>query len=77
MATIRESEIKRAMYAVDVLLNIEAQDRTLVLEMSQTMLDDLVDNGALHAMSYYSHFIDCTDSKDETDALVDKMIMPA
>jgi hypothetical protein len=77
MATIRETEIKQVMYAVDVLSNIEAQDRTLVLEMSQTMLRDIIDNGTLEPMGNYSNFISCTDTSGETDALILSMIEPA
>jgi hypothetical protein len=73
VATIRESEIKLVMHAVDVLSNIEAQDRSLVLDMSQTMLDDLIDNGRLQPMSNYSRFIDCCDDILETEQLLAKM----
>jgi hypothetical protein len=73
MSTVLEDQIEQVMFAVDVLSNISAQDRTMVLEMSQTMLRDIIENRRLAPMNEYSHFIDCTDTADETDQLIIQM----
>jgi hypothetical protein len=63
---INPSEIQRVYAAVDYFMELEAQDRSMVVEMSQEMLNDLIEAGQLKPMIIYvRRYCDCADSPEE------------
>jgi hypothetical protein len=63
-------QLRRMYSAVEFLANIESQDRTLTLEMSQQMLLDIMENGELRPMvEYIKRFCDVIDSADDAEEM--------
>jgi hypothetical protein len=54
----------QVVYAlVDAMMELEGQDRDLVLEMSQCMINDLIERGELNALhNYVLSYCDVLDS---------------
>jgi hypothetical protein len=58
--------------AVDYVSNLEGQDPSLVIEMSQQMISDAMENGALGPMvEYIARYCDVTDSPEDTQRIAD------
>jgi hypothetical protein len=58
--------LDRIKTAIDVMTDLEGQDRTQVIEMSQQMLTDVIETGQLYPMiSYVKKY--CTVADDEND----------
>lgn len=59
--------IQRVYAAVDFFMtNLESQDSVLTIEMSQAMLNDIIETGAIKPMiDYVRRYCDCADSEDE------------
>jgi hypothetical protein len=57
--------------AITVLCNLEGQNRTLVCEMAQAMLGDLIDMGRLESASYYvTHYCSVLDGPADAIPIV-------
>lgn len=63
---MENNEILNRIYAaVDYLSNLEGQDSTLVIEMSQQMISDLINRGEISSMFHYvKHYCDVYDSEE-------------
>lgn len=56
--------------AVDTLTVFEGQDRGLIIEMSQHMLQDVIDNGQLAPLAdYIRRYCDVLDSSEEASTI--------
>lgn len=58
--------IQRVYAAVDYMMELDYMDRQLVVEMSQAMLNDILQTGSLQDMIHYvRHYCDVIDSEDD------------
>jgi hypothetical protein len=73
MATSVPVEMLQRVYAAtDYLMELEGQDRSLVVEMSQAMLNDLINGDFLKPMiEYVKHYCDVYDSDDDAQRIAD------
>jgi hypothetical protein len=63
-------QLARIYATVDALTELEGQDRTMVIEMSQDMISDLIDNGTIAPLAdYIAHYCDVIDSREEAEQL--------
>jgi hypothetical protein len=75
MATIPTAQdmtasLNRIYAAVDHLANLEGQDTMLTLDMSQAMINDLINDGQLADMAtYIRRYCDVLDSPAEADEI--------
>lgn len=61
-------QLNRIYATVDALSNEESQDRTLVLQMSQAMLNDLIESGQIEPIAnYIRKYNDIFDSAEDAD----------
>ena len=59
---VTATQLNQIYWAVEYMTNLEDQDRTRVIEMSQAMLSDLIERGALAPMAdYVKKFCDVID----------------
>jgi hypothetical protein len=67
------NEILNRIYAaVDYVSNLENQDEGLIIEMSQQMLSDLINNGEIKPMiEYVNRYCDVTDSPDDAQRIAE------
>lgn len=64
-------QISTIINLVADMIEIEGQDRDLVLEMSQAMLTDLYTVGRLKPLrEYISRYCDVADSKEDLDRII-------
>jgi hypothetical protein len=64
------TQLARIYAAVEYLTELEGQDRTLVIEMSQDMLNDLIGRGELAPMAdYIARYCDVISSRAEAEEL--------
>jgi hypothetical protein len=64
------AELSRVYAAVDYLSGLEGQDTALTSEMSQAMLNDLIEHGQLNPMNtYIRRYCDVVDSPEEADEI--------
>lgn len=64
------STLNRIYTAVDYVSNLDGQDTTLVLEMSQQMISDVINVGALHSMlEYVKRYCDVYDSPEHAEQI--------
>jgi hypothetical protein len=64
------AQLNRIYAAVDYLTDLEGQDRDLVLEMSQAMLNDVIEGVGLRPMvEYVRHYCDVLDSPAEAERI--------
>ena len=64
------AQLNRIYAAVEYVANLEGQDRSLVIEMSQTMLDDLIERGELYPMvNYIRRFCDVIDGPADAERI--------
>ena len=62
--------LNRIYSAVDYMSNLEGQDRTMVIEMSQFMLNDVIESGNLRPMvEYVKMFCDVLDSPEDAEEI--------
>lgn len=72
MPFIDANLLQRVYAAVDRLMEEEGQDRTMVIEMSQDMINDLIETGELKPMvKYIAHYCDVVDSREEAQEIAD------
>lgn len=61
--------------AVDFLTEIEGQDRTLVIEMSQAMLNDYINSGEIKPLiEYIKRYCDVLDSPEDAQSITDDIL---
>ena len=64
--------LNRIYAAVDYISNLEGQDTNLVLEMSQAMINDLINDGDIKPMiEYVNRYCDVSDSPEMTQEIAD------
>jgi hypothetical protein len=62
--------LNRMFYAVDYMAELEGQDRTLVIEMSQAMLNDLIEGHGLKPMvEYVKRYCDVIESDADAERI--------
>lgn len=62
METTTQDMLNRIYAAVEYISNLEGQDTTLVLDMSQAMLNDVINMNELKPMiNYVRHYCDVYD----------------
>lgn len=63
-------QLNRIYAAVDYMANLEGQDRSMVVEMSQAMLNDVIEGRGLAPMAgYVKRFCDVLDSPGDADRI--------
>ena len=66
------SEIETIYAAIDYMSELENQDRSMVIEMSQAMLNDLIENGSLYPMiEYVKKYCDVIDGPEDAQRIAD------
>lgn len=64
--------LNRIYAAVNHISDLEGQDPTLVIEMSQAMLNDVIEHGVLDPMvDYVKMFCDVIDGPDDAQSIAD------
>jgi transcription initiation factor TFIIIB Brf1 subunit/transcription initiation factor TFIIB len=72
MPEISREILNRIYAAVDYLANIETQDRSLIIDMSQAMINDVIETGELLPMiDYIKRFCDVIDGPDDVQRIAD------
>lgn len=67
---IMTDQLNRIYQAVDYVTNLDGQDRSLVVEMSQAMLNDIIEGRDLAPMvEYVKRFCDVIDSAEDAERL--------
>lgn len=70
MSEITSTQLTRIFSAVEHMASLEGQDHTLVIEMSQTMLHDLIEGTGLAPMvDYVKKFCDVIDSAEDAERI--------
>lgn len=63
-------QLNRIYAAVDYMADLEGQDRSMVVEMSQAMLNDVIEGRGLAPMvDYVKRFCDVLDSPADADRI--------
>jgi hypothetical protein len=64
------TQLNRISRAVDYLSDLEGQDEALVIEMSQAMLNDVIEGRGLKPMAeYVRHYCDVLDSPADAERI--------
>jgi hypothetical protein len=62
--------LNRIYAAVDYVSDLEYQDASLVIEMSQAMLNDVIENGTLKPMiEYVKRYCDVIDGPEDAERI--------
>jgi hypothetical protein len=62
------AQLTRIYDAVEFMASLEGQDKTLVIEMSQAMLNDMIEGHGLEPLvSYVKRYCDVLDSEDDAE----------
>jgi hypothetical protein len=68
------TQLNRVFYAVDYMSNLEGQDAVLVIEMSQAMLNDVIEGHGLKPMAeYVKRFCDVLDSEADAERIASEL----
>lgn len=68
------TQLNRLYSAVDYMSNLEGQDPVLVIEMSQAMLNDLIEGHGLKPMVIYvKHYCDVVDSDADAERIAEEI----
>ena len=68
------TQLNRIFYAVDYMSNLEGQDAALVIEMSQAMLNDVIEGHGLKPMAeYVKRYCDVIDSEADAERIADDL----
>jgi hypothetical protein len=63
-------QLNRIYAAVDHMANLESQDKGLVVDMSQAMLNDLIETGELKPMlAYVGRYCDVADGPEDAERI--------
>lgn len=74
MSTPITAQLNRIYAAVEYVADLEGQDRSLVIEMSQAMLNDVIEGGELAPMvDYIRRFCDVLDSAEDAERIAADM----
>lgn len=69
-ATDLIDELNRVYAAVDHMMSLEGQGRNLVVEMSQAMLNDLIEGRGLKPLvRYVARYCDVADSAEDAERI--------
>lgn len=64
------TQLNRIFYAVDYMSKLEGQDPVLVIEMSQDMLNDVIEGRGLKPMAeYVRHYCDVIESGTDAERI--------
>lgn len=64
------TQLNRIYFAVEYIANLEGQDRSLVIEMSQAMLNDVIEGRGLSPMiEYVRRYCDVLDSPADAERI--------
>jgi len=64
--------LNRIYAAVDYISNLDGQDTTLALEMSQQMISDLINTGAIRPiLDYVRRYCDVIDGPEDAQRIAD------
>jgi hypothetical protein len=68
------TQLNRIFYAVEYMSNLEGQDAGLVVEMSQAMLNDVIEGHGLKPLvSYVKQYCDVIDSEADAERIADEI----
>jgi hypothetical protein len=68
------TQLNRIFYAVEYLADLEGQDAVLVIEMSQAMLNDVIEGHGLKPMAeYVKRYCDVIDSEADAQRIADEI----
>jgi|GEM_PF-4415509 len=66
------AQLNRMYSAVDYVADLEGQDRSLVIEMSQAMLLDVIERGGLKPLvEYVQRYCDVLESADDAERIAE------
>jgi transcription initiation factor TFIIIB Brf1 subunit/transcription initiation factor TFIIB len=69
-STVTTAQLNQIYWAVDYIADLEDQDQTLVIEMAQAMLNDLIEGHDLKPMiDYVKRYCDVIGSAEEAEQL--------
>jgi hypothetical protein len=64
------TQLNRIYYTLDYMVGLEGQDRTLVIEMAQAMLNDVIEGHGLKPMvEYVKRYCDVIDSAADAERI--------
>lgn len=64
------TQLTRIYWAVEYMTNLEGQDHTLVIEMSQAMLNDVIEGRGLAPMiDYIRRYCDVLDGPEDAERI--------
>lgn len=68
------TQLNRIFYAVEYMAGLEGQDPQLVIEMSQAMLNDVIEgHGLMPMVSYVKRYCDVIDSEADAERVADEL----
>jgi hypothetical protein len=68
------TQLNRIFYAVEYMANLEGQDPVLVIEMSQAMLNNVIEGRGLEPMvEYVGRYCDVIDSEADAERIADEL----
>jgi hypothetical protein len=69
-AGVTTTTLNRIYWAVEYMANLEGQDPSLVIEMSQAMLNDVIEGRGLGSMiDYVARYCDVIDSAADAERI--------
>jgi hypothetical protein len=69
-AGVPTAQLNRIYFAVEYLANLEGQDQGLVIEMSQAMLNDLIEGrGLVPMLEYIKRYCDVIDGPEDAERI--------
>ena len=67
---VTSAQLSQVYWAVEYMTNLEGQDHTLVIEMAQAMLNDLIERNRLAPMAgYVSKYCDVIDCAEDAERI--------
>lgn len=68
--SVTTTQLNRIYFAVDYMADLEGQDLTLVIEMSQAMLNDVIEGHGLKPLvEYVKRYCDVLDSEADAERI--------
>jgi hypothetical protein len=68
------AQLNRIFYAVEYMTNLEGQDPVLVIEMSQAMLNDVIEGHGLKPLAeYLKRYCDVIDSEADAERIASEL----
>ena len=68
------AQLNRIFYAVEHMANLEGQDPVLVIEMSQAMLNDVIEGHGLKPLAeYLKRYCDVIDSEADAERIASEL----